>query len=123
MIQQFIVPSLAAVLVGSTALAAFCFRQYSSLKKQVQALAAGSAKDDPQKLYEPESRRSVPSDVSIAPANTSRRSQVMRLYKSGESVASIASVLGISQGEVKLTVKVGELLSESGSIERNPDFL
>jgi len=116
MIQQFIVPSLAALLASSAALAAFYFREHSSLKKQIQALAAGSAKEAPQKLDEPESRRSVPSDTSAAPANLNRQNQIMRLHRSGESVPSIASALGISQGEVKLTVKVGELLSENGSV-------
>jgi DNA-binding NarL/FixJ family response regulator len=54
--------------------------------------------------------------------NPNARAQVMRLHRSGESISSIASALGISQGEVKLMVKVQELLSENGG-ERSPDFL
>ncbi len=116
MIQQFIIPSLAALLTSSAALAAFYFREYVPLKKQVQALAAGDGGKEPEKRDELEMRRSVPSEVPTAPANVNRRGQIMRLHRSGESISSIASALGVSQGEVKLMVKVQELLSENGSV-------
>ena len=116
MIQQFIVPSLTALLTSSAALAAFYFREYVPLKKQVQALSAGDAGKETEKRDEAEMRRSVPLEASAAPANINRRGQIMRLHRSGESISSIASALGVSHGEVKLMVKVQELLSENGGV-------
>ncbi len=142
MVQQFIFPALTALLASSAALAVFYFREYSPLKKQMQDLAAEKA--TPEKLAELasqleicrsrvddlERRRTVPFEAAAAvaapaatPANANRRGQVMRLHRSGESISSIASALGISQGEVKLMVKVQELLSDNGSVERPSDFL
>ena len=146
MIQQFIFPALTALLASLATLAVFYFREYSSLKKQVQDLAAEKA--TPEKLAEIarqlemcrsrvddlERRRTVPFEAAAVvaapaaasaatPANANRRGQVMRLHRSGESISSIASALGISQGEVKLMVKVQELLSDNGSVERSSDFL
>lgn len=43
------------------------------------------------------------------PVNLNRRGQVLRLHRRGESAGQIASVLGLSQGEVKLIVKVHDL--------------
>jgi DNA-binding NarL/FixJ family response regulator len=60
---------------------------------------------------------------NAAPGNTNRRSQIMRLHRSGESISSIASALGVSQGEVKLIVKVQEMLAENGNADRPSDFL
>jgi wobble nucleotide-excising tRNase len=41
----------------------------------------------------------------------SRRGQVLRLHTRGDSAAEIASALGVSEGEVKLTVTLHELAS------------
>lgn len=148
MVQQFIVPALTALFTSSAALAVFYVRGYSPLKKQLQELVngvpAGKAVTVEQiaeitrqleacrsRMDEMERRRNVTFDAApapmtmsaAAPAGPNRRSQVMRLHRSGESVASIASALGISQGEVKLMVKVQELLADNGSVERSSDFL
>jgi DNA-binding NarL/FixJ family response regulator len=141
MIQQFIVPSLTALFTSSAALAAFYLREYSALKKQVQELAADGANGASGKLAEMtkqlesfhsrvdelEKRRNVqfdtPAAQASAPINPNRRGQIMRLHRSGESISAIASALGVSQGEVKLMVKVQELLSENGGGERSSDFL
>ena len=44
-----------------------------------------------------------------ASVNLNRRGQVLRLYRRGDSISEIASGLRLSQGEVKLIVKVHEL--------------
>ena len=48
-----------------------------------------------------------------ASVNLNRRGQVLRLHRRGDSISEIASGLRLSQGEVKLIVKVHEL-SRSG---------
>jgi DNA-binding NarL/FixJ family response regulator len=148
MVQQFIVPALTALFTSSATLAVFYFREYSLLKKRVQELveeapAAKAATPEQiaeitkqleifrSRMDEMEKRRKVAFDTGSAPmtmsaavsASPNRRSQILRLHRSGESIASIASALGISQGEVKLMVKVQELLADNGSVERPSDFL
>ena len=59
---------------------------------------------------------------SIAPLNSNnRRGQMLRMHRRGESVPAIASALGISQGEVKLTVRLQELSSEMPEEENSQD--
>lgn len=53
----------------------------------------------------------------VAPINLNRRGQMMRMHRRGESVAAIASALGVSQGEVKLTVRMQEVYSDSSGKE------
>ena len=55
------------------------------------------------------------------PTNPNRRSQMLRMHRRGESVPAIASALGISQGEVKLTVRLQELSSELPEEENSQD--
>jgi DNA-binding NarL/FixJ family response regulator len=51
---------------------------------------------------------------SEAPSvNLNRRGQVLRLYRRGDQTSEIASTLGMSEGEVKLIVKVHELARET----------
>lgn len=44
-----------------------------------------------------------------ASVHLNRRGQVLRLYRRGESPEQIASTLSLSQGEVKLIIKVHQL--------------
>lgn len=59
-----------------------------------------------------EKRRALNAAGSDTPFHLNSRGQVLRLHRNGESVQSIAAALGLSQGEVKLTVGVHELSSE-----------
>ena len=64
------------------------------------------------RLEEVEQRKSPLSDWAAAEptsVNLNRRGQVLRLYRRGDSVAHIASALGLSTGEVSLIVKVQEM--------------
>lgn len=63
------------------------------------------------RLAELEERRGGIADWQGEPVsvNLHRRGQVLRLYRRGEPSAQIAAALGLSQGEVKLIVKVHEL--------------
>jgi hypothetical protein len=51
--------------------------------------------------------------------NLNRRGQVLRLYRRGDSIAHIASALGLSTGEVALIVKVQEMVPP-GRHSQNP---
>ncbi len=63
------------------------------------------------RIAELEEGRTPPAEwfSEAGPVNLNRRGQVLRLHRRGESAGQIASVLGLSQGEVKLFVKVHEL--------------
>jgi len=64
------------------------------------------------RLEEVEQRKAPLSDWAAAQpssVNLNRRGQVLRLYRRGDSVAHIASALGLSTGEVALIVKVQEM--------------
>jgi hypothetical protein len=64
------------------------------------------------RLEEVEQRKGPLSDWAAAEpssVNLNRRGQVLRLYRRGDSVAHIASALGLSTGEVALIVKVQEM--------------
>lgn len=64
------------------------------------------------RLEEVEQRKAPLSDWATAEpssVNLNRRGQVLRLYRRGDSVAHIASTLGLSTGEVALIVKVQEM--------------
>jgi DNA-binding NarL/FixJ family response regulator len=71
------------------------------------------------RVDELESRRPVETPRrSPTPAKNNRRRDVAKLYQSGESLVGIASALGVSQGEVKLTLKLQEMFGE-GFQEKN----
>jgi|SRR5581483_2020062 len=53
--------------------------------------------------------------------NLNRRGQVLRLHRRGESTSHIASLLGLSHGEVKLIIKVHELSSLGATAEKAED--
>ena len=55
----------------------------------------------------------VPEPSSPAFVGASRRGQVLRLHRSGESPVHIAETLGVSQGEVALTLKLQDLFSQT----------
>lgn len=59
---------------------------------------------------------------SSASLHLNRRGQVAQLFRRGQSSRSIASALGISQGEVKLIIKMLDLdgASESTGRKANP---
>ena len=59
----------------------------------------------------------------VAPINLNQRGQMMRMHRRGDSVSAIASALGISQGEVKLTVRMQELHSDFSETEKSQDRL
>jgi hypothetical protein len=84
----------------------------NELGEQIQLLQAG--------LDEIERNRTPLADWSNEPAsiNLTRRGQVLRMYRRGESPDQIASALGLSQGEVKLMIKVQELNRLSGKTEK-----
>lgn len=131
-----IVPyALASVpAVGFFALVAgFCF--YLSLKRKVQAVAEQATANAEQlermgrilevlssyglenldkRLAEVETRKPVvvTESAALSPVAGSRRGQVLRLRRNGESPAEIAESLGVSQGEVTLTLKLQEMFTQ-----------
>ena len=139
--QPFIVPALLILALSFVVLTGFCVYGYRALRQQFDQLVFDSEKVASlsenlveaakqldrfcSHLREPERLENLQPTTCTAPApaNPNSRAQVMRLYRSGESVSSIASALGVSQGEVKLMVKVQELLSENSNGGRSPDFL
>jgi DNA-binding NarL/FixJ family response regulator len=139
MSQNLIVPALLILALSSIVLTGFCVYAYRSLRQQFDQLVFDgekvaslseslieaakqfdrfcSDKAERHENFQPETF------TPPIPPNPSSRSQVMHLHRSGESISAIASALGVSQGEVKLMVKVQELLSENGGGERSSDFL
>lgn len=127
--QNLITFALFALAVGLAALTGFCVYGYCTLKRQFDQLVfdeekgAFSSEDvvpaaQPFDRLSASTRRENPQPearAAAASASTSTHAQVLRLHRSGESNAAIASTLGISQGEVKLMVKVQELLAETGA--------
>jgi len=72
-----------------------------------------------QRVGDAEQRFAPPSDLSAFPASLhlTRRGQVTQLRRRGETVQGIASALGMSQGEVRLIIKLQDLsrtLSDKG---------
>ena len=65
------------------------------------------------RLSEIENQKPVVVAEPSSPAfvGTSRRGQVLRLARNGETPAHIAETLGVSQGEVNLTLKLRDLFS------------
>jgi hypothetical protein len=60
---------------------------------------------------------------TTTPVNLNRRGQIIRMHRRGESIAAIALTVGISQGEVKLTLRMQELHSERPDKEISLDRL
>ena len=125
----YIVVAIPVLLLVSLAI---CAMLIGGLKKQVRDLAlealenrgvvdsilntvAVLEKFNPKlveaRLSEIENRKPVvvPEPSSPAFVGTSRRGQMLRLARSGESPAHIAETLGVSQGEVNLTLKLRDL--------------
>ncbi len=139
--NQLLVPALSLLAVSSTLLAVFCVYGYRSLKKQIEQLVLEGAKvallsesliETAKQLdgfcsraKQPERHENLQPDAPAPPPPVSPNGcgQLMRLHQSGKPVSSIASALGVSQGEVKLMVKLQELLSENGREENSPNFL
>jgi DNA-binding NarL/FixJ family response regulator len=125
--QNLIAPALFILAAGFVALTGFCVYGYHALKRQFDQLVFDGEKvaslsenliqaaQQFDRLYSGMRENSQPETPrpAVASANTHTPAQVLRLHRSGESNASIASALGISQGEVKLMVKVQELLAEA----------
>jgi DNA-binding NarL/FixJ family response regulator len=84
-----------------------CSDQLAELARQVEQqrsrLEALEQRPDPAVNWSPE----TPS------VNLNRRGQVLRLYRRGDQASEIATTLGMSEGEVKLIVKVHELARET----------
>jgi DNA-binding NarL/FixJ family response regulator len=139
MSQNLIVPALLILALSLIVLTGFCVYAYRSLRRQFdqlvfdgekvaslsESLIEAAKQFDRFCSNQAERHGNIQPETFTPPTppNPSSSSQVMRLHRSGESISSIASALGVSQGEVKLMVKVQELLSENGSGERSPDFL
>lgn len=60
---------------------------------------------------------------TVTPLNLNRRGQMLRMHRRGETIPAIASALGISQGEVKLTLRMQELHSDRPEKENSLDRL
>jgi hypothetical protein len=58
------------------------------------------------------------SGFPLASLHLNRRGQVAQLFRRGQTPSGIASVLGISQGEVKLVIKMLDLDADSGKMAR-----
>ena len=71
------------------------------------------------RLEEIERRQTITIDGSAEPAsvNLNRRGQVLRLSRRGDSAGQIASALGLSQGEVKLTLRVHQMVLDNSERE------
>jgi TolA-binding protein len=61
--------------------------------------------------------------ATAAPINLNSRGQMLRMHRHGESVPAIASALGVSQGEVKLTIRMQDLFSDFSDKENSHDRL
>ena len=87
------------------------------LTQTVSVLEEFSLKGFDNRITELESRKpiTVPEPSSPAFVGASRRGQVLRLHRSGESPVNIAETLGVSQGEVDLTLKLQEIFSQKVS--------
>src|SRR5947209_7189358 len=85
------------------------------LNRVVSVLGSYSLESFDKRLAELETRKPVvvPEPSSPAFVGASRRGQVLRLHRSGESTAEIAETLGVSQGEVNLTLKLQDLFSQT----------
>jgi hypothetical protein len=114
--------ALALLVVGVFALLLFCLkRQIRHIRRELEAERERTERlqDIPQRLGEVQTRieelneRTVPPG-GWAPAPESvhlnRRGQVLKLHRGGHSVCEIASGLGVSQGEVRLTLKLHGLM-------------
>ena len=93
-----------------------CLRNQPASDASIQSAVAELASEIRQvrsHLEEAEQRMSPLSDWTAAEPsslNLNRRGQVLRLYRRGDSLAHIASALGLSTGEVALIVKVQEMI-------------
>ncbi|MBV8832922.1 MAG: hypothetical protein JO217_14750 [Acidobacteriaceae bacterium] len=80
-------------------------------KKALDALAL--------RVEEVERRRFIPAEpaADAASLNLNRHGQVLRLHRKGDTPGQIASVLGLSQGEVRLTLKLHDMILEKSAKE------
>lgn len=71
-----------------------------------------------QRLADAEQRNMAAPDgfTSSASLHLNRRGQVAQLHRRGETARSIASALGLSQGEVKLIIKLYDLNRSAASV-------
>jgi len=120
-----LIAGLAAVLI--LLLTAACVYLFLCLRKQSRIIsrreADGAALSERMgglvnaieamslRLEEVERRKAIMIEGFAEPAsvNLNRRGQVLRLSRRGDSAGQIASALGLSQGEVKLTLRVHEM--------------
>lgn len=94
--------------------------EYEVIPQTVSELAS-ELKQAQIRLAELEETRSAMPEWHSEPAvNLNRRGQVLRLYRRGEAMGQIASLLGLSHGEVKLIIKVHEL-SRAGAEAEKPE--
>jgi Sec-independent protein translocase protein TatA len=139
--NPFLLPIAASVagllaliaVISCVALLVFFKKKVSALGEEIALNHLDTTKiDDVQRefkelqgrLTEIEQQRAAPvaewfSDP--ASVNLNRRGQVLRLYRRGESANEIASSLGVSQGEVKLIIRMHEM-SRSGSNTEKSDL-
>ncbi len=116
-------------------LASVCLHLFLTFRKRIAALSlqvssteslesklaeAGKVIDAlTSRMEEIERRRTVTIDGNPEPesVNLNRRGQVLRLHRKGDSPGQIASALGLSQGEVRLTLKLHDMVLEKSSRE------
>lgn len=138
MIATFLLPVTAsAAILLATAVAGALVWLWFSLRKELETLRDKMARTGDlaeqlkqlqnqleqlqSQVAEVEQRRMPAADWSAEPAsvNLNRRGQVIRLHRRGESSSQIASALGLSQGEVRLIVKVHELRRSAPQTEKS----
>ena len=84
--------------------------EVAEARQQVAALV--------QRLEELEGRPTTPDiKLNTSSLNLNSRGQVLRLHRKGDSPSQIASALGLSQGEVRLTLKMHDMVLEKPSRE------
>jgi DNA-binding NarL/FixJ family response regulator len=86
-------------------------QRFESLQKQFETCD--------KRLAEAEQRSSAAVEASYpASIHLNRRGQVVQMHRRGENPRTIASALGISQGEVKLMIKLHEL-NGTAAVQKN----
>jgi hypothetical protein len=88
-----------------------CVKQISELKKGLQELGSNVADITDLK---PEAGP-VPGGPEWKGVNLTKRSQTLRMHRSGNPTDTIARALGVASGEVNLIIKVHKMLSEGAA--------
>ena len=95
----------------------------SDMVQRLEALAR-EIENCRSQLAEGERRYAPMSENFPGPASLhlNRRGQIAQLYRHGETPRNIASALGISQGEVKLIIRLSGIARSADSIDNSQTF-